>query len=532
MAISLAKKVDLKDTFDRWRIKCNAIFDSFGDIENILTTNKNDLVSAINELFSSKAPLSSPTFTNIPTVPTAAPGTDTLQIANTEFVNDAVFNSAFTVEQIITAVKVGDGSGSGVDADLLDGQHGAFYAPISNPNFSGNASGLGIASGTSFNAITGLSSTTPLVAGTPAIGSATTAARANHVHPLQTSVSGSASTLATPRTINGVNFDGSSNIVIGAVDPTARIASSEKGVVNGVATLDEYGSIDRYQLPGMMIGRNRFVNGAYQVSQINGDVVHTITAGAAINYGVDCWYTQCTGSNALVQRVSGNYPFKYKYVIGNDGTGSTPTSLHGTRIEGKNCVDLVDQEVAVQVRIHAPANIVTWKVYYANVEDNFSAKTQIATGTLDVSAGEHTHNFTFNAGPNAWKGLCIEYSTGAIPSGLWVIYSGHQLEKISPWITIGTDYEHVDYDIMLRRCQRYYEKNNRLDMRNAAASTQATYVNWKFSVTKRAVPTLTLSGGGQTASSMDINGAVIRQDVATLVIVVVAENTVVATSFL
>ena len=30
-----------------------------------------------------------------------------------------------------------DGSGSGLDADLLDGQHGSYYAPIHNPSFSG-----------------------------------------------------------------------------------------------------------------------------------------------------------------------------------------------------------------------------------------------------------------------------------------------------------------------------------------------------------------------------------------------------------
>ena len=30
-----------------------------------------------------------------------------------------------------------DGSGSGLDADLLDGQHGSYYAPINNPTFTG-----------------------------------------------------------------------------------------------------------------------------------------------------------------------------------------------------------------------------------------------------------------------------------------------------------------------------------------------------------------------------------------------------------
>jgi hypothetical protein len=42
---------------------------------------------------------------------------------------------------------------------------------------------IGVATGTSFNSITGLSSTTPSANGTAAVGTATTTARADHVHP-------------------------------------------------------------------------------------------------------------------------------------------------------------------------------------------------------------------------------------------------------------------------------------------------------------------------------------------------------------
>lgn len=49
---------------------------------------------------------------------------------------------------------------------------------------------LGALTGTSFNSITGLSSTTPSAPGTTAIGNATTAARADHVHALQTTLNG------------------------------------------------------------------------------------------------------------------------------------------------------------------------------------------------------------------------------------------------------------------------------------------------------------------------------------------------------
>ena len=49
---------------------------------------------------------------------------------------------------------------------------------------------LGALTGTSFNSITGLSTATPIVAGTGAVGTGVTVARADHVHPAQTTVSG------------------------------------------------------------------------------------------------------------------------------------------------------------------------------------------------------------------------------------------------------------------------------------------------------------------------------------------------------
>ena len=39
-----------------------------------------------------------------------------------------------TAAEILTAIKTVDGSGSGLDADLLDGQHGSYYYAASNPN--------------------------------------------------------------------------------------------------------------------------------------------------------------------------------------------------------------------------------------------------------------------------------------------------------------------------------------------------------------------------------------------------------------
>ena len=74
---------------------------------------------------------------------------------------------------------------------------------------------------------------------------------------LPASITGNAATaakLTTACTINGVPFDGSANITVNAVDSINRIASSEKGVANGVATLGADGKISSSQLPSYAAG--------------------------------------------------------------------------------------------------------------------------------------------------------------------------------------------------------------------------------------------------------------------------------------
>ena len=78
--------------------------------------------------------------------------------------------------------------------------------------------------------IPGASTTTPKVAGTAAVGSESAWARGDHVHPVQTSVSGnagSATRLQTARTINGTSFNGTANITITA-DPKDNTLTANK----------------------------------------------------------------------------------------------------------------------------------------------------------------------------------------------------------------------------------------------------------------------------------------------------------------
>lgn len=64
---------------------------------------------------------------------------------------------------------------------------------------------------------------------------------------------GTATKLQTARNINGVPFDGTQDISVSAVDTaTPRIPMSQKGVANGVATLDANGQVPANQLPSFV----------------------------------------------------------------------------------------------------------------------------------------------------------------------------------------------------------------------------------------------------------------------------------------
>ena len=109
----------------------------------------------------------------------------------------------------------------------------------------------------------------PALTGTPTAPTASAATNTTQlattafVQAVKAADTGSAATavaLKTARTINGVSFNGTANITINAVDATSRIASSEKGAANGVATLDATGKVPAVQLPSYVDDVLEFVN--------------------------------------------------------------------------------------------------------------------------------------------------------------------------------------------------------------------------------------------------------------------------------
>ena len=168
-----------------------------------------------------------------------------------------------------TVTVSGDATGSGTTAITLtlaaSGVTAGTYKSVTV-----DAKGR-VTSGTNPTTLAGYGITDALVLGsavgaalgTASAGVATTAAKSDHVHPLQTTVSGNAGTatkLASAVNINGVAFDGSAAITINAVDSTARIASSLIGAINGVASLDSTGKVPSAQLPSYVDDVLEYIN--------------------------------------------------------------------------------------------------------------------------------------------------------------------------------------------------------------------------------------------------------------------------------
>lgn len=122
-----------------------------------------------------------------------------------------------TASEILTALKTVDGAGSGLDADLLDGQSSAYYYQASNPSgYTTNTGTVTSVGGTgSYGGLT--LSGTVTTSGNLTLGGTPTGTWPISVSGSSASTTGNAATattLQTARTINGVSFNGSANITV------------------------------------------------------------------------------------------------------------------------------------------------------------------------------------------------------------------------------------------------------------------------------------------------------------------------------
>lgn len=143
------------------------------------------------------ASLSSPALTGTPTAPTAAVGTNTTQIATTAFVNAEIANDVVRNDTAATIAMNGT-QAAGTSAQIARADHvhpsDTSRAPLASPALTGTptAPTAAVDTNTTQIATTAFvlgqaSASNPVMDGTVAIGTSTRYARADHVHPSDTS---------------------------------------------------------------------------------------------------------------------------------------------------------------------------------------------------------------------------------------------------------------------------------------------------------------------------------------------------------
>lgn len=268
-----------------------------------------------------------------------------------------------------------------------------------------------------------------------------------------------------------------------------NLGAAASGTNSDITSLSGLTSVNGHQIAGMT---NRLVNGAMLIDQQNSGAVQTFTAAAAVAYCVDQWYASCTGANITGQRASsttGGYTLT--------GAASNTGTLFGQRIESYSVSDLVNTTVTHQIKLSSTSvTSVTWNAYYATVQDTFSTKTLIATGTFTISSTPTVYSASFNAGANAANGIAVEYITGALLAGQTLTFGAAQFEAGS----VATVFERRPYEFEFGLCQRYYEvlgpnSTGSLYIGNYAAAAGAeTDAPVRFQVRKRSIPTVSCPG--------------------------------------
>jgi len=247
--------------------------------------------------------------------------------------------------------------------------------------------------------------------------------------------------------------------------------------------------------------KNRIINGNMAIDQRNAGASHTITTGSLF-YGVDRFFTFCSGANLTGQRITGtNTGTAYAYKI-TGATGSTSVN-YGQRIENVNVLDLNSQTVTVSLKLYASATISNVNItlfYCSGVNTGYGSTS--ASQPITVVSGLNTYSVNFTLPSAASNGFeCAIGFPSGIGNGVSVEITEIQLETG----TTATPFEHLQFGQQLALCQRYYYKISGTNISYGAGFTNnSTNIRWHatFPVQMRTAPTALETTG--TASNYRI----------------------------
>ena len=249
------------------------------------------------------------------------------------------------------------------------------------------------------------SSTTPKVAAaTAVIGSSANYARADHVHPVQTSVSGNAGTatkLASKVTIDGVEFDGSANITLPAKHPDITLSTDSTSTATASAgtTFTAIDSITK--------------DGDGHVTKVNTKTV-TVAANAANGFG----YGTCSTAEATTAKVGtlSGYALKTGSSVSIRFTYAVPASAT-LNINSTGAKSIYDKGAAIKAGVIKAGDTATFvytgsyyhlvsvsspsQTYLANIGTSWSGDAAPFTQTITIAGITVNDNPVVDVVPDA-----------------------------------------------------------------------------------------------------------------------------------
>jgi hypothetical protein len=281
--------------------------------------------------------------------------------------------------------------------------------------------------------------------------------------------------------------------VTGATTFSGTTAFSGTNTFSGASTFTNQVTINGGSASGYTGFKNRIINGEMDIDQRNNGASQTITNGAANVYCLDRWIAFSSGSNITTQQVASGVT-GIPYVLQITGAAGNTAAQCSQKIESRNIADLAGSTVTLSALLSNSVNTsMYWFAFYANTTDNFSAITQIATGTFTVNSTLTQYSVQIALPALAANGVQIVLGSSTQTSGTLRV-GNVQLERGSN----ATSFEFRDYGRELIMCQRYFQICNLFNYGTNAyyqgyyGGSNAVW-NIRYPVQMRATPTATIS---------------------------------------